>query len=283
MELTTKGLERRQILERLFELDIKWNQLVETEMPTEEVNQEMEGLAETYLNQLPNVNVSRCPFTGEILALVMDVDGIDGLWWNNESPKRPEVILPKTYFAMDGALKLEAPLEVVPFIVTPGPDIPFVIPRLLAFDQVKAVLSTVKIGAHTGYSIIYYANPMLEGEKRVNDWGTDRYWEETDAFSGMITPGQWVRVTPQIEDYDFDLAPYIRRGKLLWIEPFDETLLLKSVVSGCPYLELEGSYKPKFIQDGQVWEDDMTFEFEEETLNESEHMKMIEVIERSEG
>ncbi|PKM56065.1 MAG: hypothetical protein CVV00_01350 [Firmicutes bacterium HGW-Firmicutes-5] len=283
MENSSKGLERRQILTRLFELDIKWKQLIETEMSTEAVNQEMEGLAEAYLDQLPNVNLSRCPFTGEVLTLAIDVDGMDGLWWNNESPKRPEQKLPKTYFAMDGALKLEAPLEVAPFIATPGPDVPFVIPRLLAFDQIKAVLSTVKIGAHTGYVIIYYADPMLEGEKRVNDWGTDRYWEDTDAFSGMVSPGQWVSVTPHIEDYDFDLAPYIRSGKLLWIEPQDEKLLLKSVVRGCPYLELEGSHWPKFIQDGQMWEDDMSLEFEEEAIDKSELMKKIEAFERSEG
>ncbi|MDF1617201.1 hypothetical protein [Petrocella sp. FN5] len=283
MEQISKGLERRQLLERLFELDVKWKQLVETEMSTEEVNLEMEGLVETYLNQLSEVNVSRCPFTGEMMTLRMDVGGIDGLWWNNESPKRPESNLPKTYFAMDGAMKLEAVLEVAPFIVTPGPDLPFVIPRLLAFDQIKAVLSTVKIGAHTGYMMVYYADPMLEGEKRVNDWGTDRYWEETDAFSGMLTPGQWVSVTPSLMDYDFDLAPYIRSGKLLWIEPQDASLQLKSMVKGCPYLELEGSHKLKFIQEGQMWDDDMAFEFEEDALDEGEYMKIIDAIERSEG
>jgi len=283
MEQTSKGLERRQLLERLFELDVKWKQLVEKEMSTQEVNQEMEGLVETYLKQLPEVNISRCPFTGETMTLTMDVEGIDGLWWNNESPKRPEGKLPKTYFAMDGAMKLEVVLEVAPFIVAPGPDVPFVIPRLLAFDQVKAVLSTVKIGAHTGYMIVYYADPMLEGEKRVNDWGTERYWEETDAFSGMVTPGQWVNVSPSLMDYDFDLAPYIRSGKLLWLEHQDASLQLKSVVKGCPYLELEGSHKIKFIQEGQTWDDDMAFEFEEDAIDEREYMKIIEAIERSEG
>jgi hypothetical protein len=153
----------------------------------------------------------------------------------------------------------------------------------LAFDQVKAVLSTVKIGAHTGYMMVYYADPMLEGEKRVNDWGTDRYWEETDAFSGMLTPGQWVSLTPSLMDYDFDLASYIRNGKLLWIEPQDASLQLKSVVRGCPYLELEGSHKLKFIQEGQMWEDDMAFEFEEDALDERDYMKIIDAIERSEG
>ena len=283
MEQTSKGLERRQILERIFELDVKWKQLVETEMSTEEVNQEMEDLAAAYLMGLPEVHASRCPFTGEVLTLPMDVEGIDGLWWNNESPKRPEVELPKTYFAMDGAMKLEAPIEVAPFIVAPGPDLPFVIPRLLAFDQVKAVLSTLKIGGHTGYMMVYYADPMLEGEKRVNDWGTDRYWEETDAFSGMLTPGQWVSVTPSLLDYDFDLAPYIRSGKLLWIEPQDASLQLKSVVRGCPYLELEGSHKLKFIQEGEMWEEDMAFEFEEDAVDEREYAKIIDAIERSEG
>jgi hypothetical protein len=79
---------------------------------------------------------------------------------------------------------------------------------------------------------------MLYGIKKVNDWGTQRYWEEESPFPELLTPGQYVCLSTDPEEYDFDLAPWIRKGKLLWIAPDDPTFTLRSFVARCPYIDL---------------------------------------------
>ncbi len=222
---------------------------------------EIQGLLGRYLEGLPVREVSRCPFTGETLSLAIDDLGLDGLWWNFDAPKRPESTLPKTWFALDGALKLSGKPEKAPFLCCPGPDVPFVLPRLLEYIQVKAVISTLQIGSHTAYPIVYYADPPLQGEARVNDWGTQCYWETGSLIPELWTPGQYVSLIPDTSEYDFDLEPWIKAGKLLWIAPGDLGLTLHSHVSHCPYLNLPGRRRLKYIQDGKVWEDEKEFEF----------------------
>ena len=138
------------------------------------MNKEIQVLLERYLKGLPVRELSRCPFTGEKFSIAIDDLGLDGLWWNVEAPKRPETKFPETWFAIDGALKLEGAPEKAPFLCCPGPDVPFVLPRLLEYIQIKAVISVVQIGSHIAYPIVYYADPMLYGEMRVDDWGTER-------------------------------------------------------------------------------------------------------------
>jgi hypothetical protein len=238
-----EGTEQKALEERLADMD-----------------REIRQLLERYLEGLPVRELSRCPFTGEKLSLAIDDLGLDGLWWNADAPKRPENELPATWFALDGALKLGGELEKAPFLCCPGPDVPFVLPRLLEHIQVKAVISAVQIGVHTAYPIVYYADPMLYGETRVNDWGTERYWETGSLIPELWTPGQYVSLTPDASEYDFDLKPWIKAGKLLWIAPGDESLTLHGHASHCPYLNLPGSRRLKFIRDGEVWEEEEEFE-----------------------
>lgn len=269
--------EKAEILGRLLPLAEDYDQLAaqlealveegrtgteQSELETQLIgmDKEIQELLGRYLEGLPVRDLSRCPFTGEKLSLAIDDLGLDGLWWNFDAPKRPENYHPATYFALDGALKLTGEPEKAPFLCSPGPDVPFVLPRLLGYIQVKAVISAVQIGSHTAYPIVYYADPMLYGEKRVNDWGTRRYWETGSIIPELWTPGQYVSLTPDISEYDFDLEPWIKAGKLLWIAPKDAGLTLHGHVSHCPYLNLSGSRRLKFIRDGKVWEDEEKFE-----------------------
>lgn len=228
------------------------------------MNNEIQELLESYMKGLPIRDLSRCPFTGEKVSMAIDDMGLDGLWWNYNAPKRPENKLPDTWFALDGALKLKGEAEIAPFLCSPGPDVPFVLPRLLEFIQVKAVISTLKIGDHTAYPISYYADPMLYGEIRVNDWGTGRYWETGSMIPELWSPGQYISLTPDEDEYDFDLEPWIKTGKLLWILPDDDSMTLHSHVYGCPYLDLPGNRRLKFIRDGFVWEDEEELDFFDE-------------------
>lgn len=270
--------ERADILGRLLPLAQSYDRLAsdvdlyendeqtgQEENPLEKelvaMNNEIQELLESYMKGLPIVDLSRCPFTGEKVSMAIDNMGLDGLWWNHDAPKRPENKLPDSWYALDGALKLKSEPEKAPFLCSPGPDVPFVLPRLIEFIQVKAVISTIQIGPHIAYPICYYADPMLYGELRVNDWATERYWETGSVIPELWSPGQYISLDTDEAEYDFDLEPWIKAGKLLWIAPGDNSLTLHGHASGCPYLDLPGSRKPKFIRGGIVWEDEEELEF----------------------
>ena len=80
------------------------------------------------------------------------------------------------------------------------------------------------------------------------------YWESGTPFPEILSPGQRIQLTPDPQEWDFDLAPWIKAGKLLWIAPEDELLVLRSTIYDCPYLNFPGSRKPKYIQNGKFWE-----------------------------
>lgn len=241
------------------------------------------GLLSRYLDGLPNRRLSRCPFTGEVLSMRIDNFGLDGFFWNNSAPKRPEQAFPETYFALDGALRLHGPPEKSALLCCPGPDLPYVLPRLLRHGEIKAVLCCIHIGLHIAYPIVYYADPVPEGVYRVNDWGTERYWEPGTPDPELFTPGLYIDVPAEPGEMDFDLEPWIKAGKLLWIVPGDESLTLHGHTSGCPYLKLPGSRNPKYIQNGEAWEFDPEEKAPEaEEMDEEELRRLLREIEEGE-
>ncbi len=240
-------------------------------------------LISRYLEGLPLRRLSRCPFTGEILSMKIDDFGLDGFFWNNMGPRRPEQEFPASYFAMDGALKLEGAPEKSPILCSPGPDIPYVLPRLLQHDEIKAVISGINIGPHTAYLIIYYADPMPEGIIRVNDWGTEQYFEPGNPADDFFGQGPFVNASAEPYEMDFELEAWIKAGKLLWIVPGDENLILHGHAAHCPYLNLPGSRNLKYIQNGEVWEFDLDEEApESEDMDEEELQELLKRIEEEE-
>jgi hypothetical protein len=211
------------------------------------LEEQLQRLYEAYRERVPQVTLSRCPFSGEVCTHSLDYFGLDGLWWHHEAAARPpEEYLP-TFFALDGALALSAPLETSPLLVAPGPQAPFVLPRLLQYTQIKAVLSSFAVGHHRAYFIVYYADPMRYDLDRVNEWGAT-YYRYVD-LEGVLRLDSF-----EDDERDFDLAPWIQEGKLLWIAPDDATLRLQSLLTNCPYLDLPGSHSPVYLQNGESWE-----------------------------
>jgi hypothetical protein len=263
--------ERRLLLDRIF-------QLFEAGDETNQqaaLNQEMTRLVDRYREGLPVAAVSRCPHSGSLLNWAIDTMGLDGLWWNSDSPIRPIETPPATFFALCGAMQLASPVEPAPFIAEPGPGRPFVVPRLLEYRQIKAVLSTLPIGPHTGYVITYFADPMLYTEERLSDWGSNHY-QYTDE-SGTV----WTNPGPVADARDFDLAPWITSGQLLWIRPGDASLTLRSDLETCPFLDLPGVTQEQFVQNGRAWQlDESTANGADYPLSEDEVNRILESIQQ---
>lgn len=206
------------------------------------------SLRQQYRLHLPVIPLSRCPFSGQVVYQSIDPYGLDGFWWDYHDPVRLPVFLPSSLFSFSGALQLGCPVEPARFLCRPGPGVPYVVPELIKADSVRAVLSSLGIGPHTGYPLLYFADPVPPGIEPVNDWGTD-HWDRTDRY-GSAHGNESVELE---DEYDFDLVPHIASGKLLWISPGDTTMTLRSGLAGCPYVNLEGEQRIQRIQWGKVW------------------------------
>jgi hypothetical protein len=200
-----------------------------------------------YRALLPEVTVARCPDNDGLVRWPIDVYGLDGRFWNYVgSIRRPPLPLPLGWLAMTGAMRLANPVEHPPFAVVPGPDVPFVVPRILNSRGVRAVIAEVSVGAHTGWTISYFG-PKPNGVTLVNLWGTNTYPVYRD---GVNRGWDWDR--PRVSQYDFELTDWLRSGKLLWLEPGDESATLREGPDGCPFVDLPGRRRITVISNGLV-------------------------------
>jgi hypothetical protein len=276
--------ERRKLLndyfrdqERAEELDYEVATTVGE--ASETVVQELDSLRskisdalDLYRLNVPVLPLSRCPITRQVAYHSIDVYGLDGLWWDNQVPIRPVDVLPSTFIMVLGALKLGPSLEKAPFPVRPGPEAPYVVPEVLSNPNVKAVVSTVKVGVHTAYPIFYYGLDWEKDLEPMNNWGAN-HWSYLDRDGNLryneygvipISDDSYLEDLEEAPDddeedieytVDYDLRRWLEEGKLLWIEPGDPTFTLREGASGCPYLDLPGSRVFSLIVDGERLDD----------------------------
>lgn len=192
-----------------------------------------DALRAEYEASLPRVTLAVCPFTGATFEHTIDTDGLDGLWWRYELPVRGYDERPPTFFALTGAVALSGKPEPAPFDRMLGPGAPYVVPRMLLHDDVRAVITSVPVGKHTAYAVTYFAQPVPPMLQRFNDWGASFYTYETEN-----DPDLWDETDEESEVLDFDLARWIDAGDLLWLAP-GETLL-RTTAGDCPYVGLDG-------------------------------------------
>lgn len=243
---TTEG--RRALLDELFALHARIDAVPASGTPAASDLARYGELRQRYRELLPLVPVARCPFTGEVVSHSLDLLGIDGPWWDVRAPNRPlEPVGQGTNLAFTGALAMASTIERAPFLAKPGPGAPFVVPRLVRREGVRAVLFALPVGEHTGYIISYFASPVPDDLEGFNDWGVDCYQFEDD---GELA---WHQGSARAVDHDFDLAPYLDSGQLQWIALGDASMSLRQGVRGCPYVDIEGCRMPQLVQDGERW------------------------------
>lgn len=168
-----------------------------------------------YAQILPYVAVSRSPLEpSKVIFRSFDPYGFDGLWWRSDwSALEPPP--PASYCCWTGAVSFagEAP-DLGTLGVDPGPQAPFVIPRLLELEGMVAVVSRLEMAiAATAYVITYYALPRPVPELLTAPWKSRTYLYRTQLGR--------VRWRACEETLDFDLDPWLERGKLKWCLPDD--------------------------------------------------------------
>jgi len=176
----------------------------------------------------------------------MDIVDLDGWYWEDEAPVRRIVPLPAKWLAMTGAMQVREPVTYAPFTASPGPAAPYVVPRLMDIPDIRAVISQIPVGRHTGWAITYFgALPQVSLE---NTWGAEQYYVYDDNGEWL----GWDRKAPWPPDWDFDLTPWVTSGKLLLIAPGDTTATLRQGTDGCPYLNITGSHDLAHIRPGRL-------------------------------
>src|SRR5205814_10093029 len=101
--------------------------------------------------------IAPCPDCGKGPYRSFDPFGLDGLWWRSDA--QPEEPQPCPHFCvLLGAVDLGQHRPRPDFDVHPGPGAPFVMPRLLQYQGMTAVISelTLPEGA-LAYPVAYFA------------------------------------------------------------------------------------------------------------------------------
>ncbi len=215
----------------------------------------LHALVAEYADRLPRMLLSICPFTGRKYKRSFDPFGLDGPAWDARCMVPFDDPDPGPHFRLLlGAYDLcgREPTEVQEE-VQPGPAVPFVVPKLLALPGMVAVISRLTFATgDTGYPIVYFSDQPTPPEKLHQEWGRLDYWfqREGEQDAGWLASNY---------EWDFDLAPWIDQGKVLWIEPDvdgkDQPKLYKKADPGapaCPFVNLQGDRAPQLISDGEV-------------------------------
>ncbi|MEZ6235173.1 MAG: hypothetical protein R3B68_13375 [Phycisphaerales bacterium] len=247
--------ERDQILARWTTAMNRYRDCVEREDVTgaNRASDEADTALAQYFDRLPVVAMSTCPFTGKPLMRSFDPFGLDGPWWQ-PGAQRFAPTPSFTFCVLRGAVHLQGKRVIGPALEAAiGPEVPYVIPRLLALSNMTAVIGELSMSpGYKVYTIAYFADPKPPAKDLTADWPDTSYTYKTlFGEGGTVIP---------VDVWDFDLKPWIAKGKLRWCVPGsgNETVAPpapRSITGAqdCPYLDLKGRREYLAVRGDQVW------------------------------
>lgn len=216
----------------------------------DELKDRFRELKNSYFQGLPRMAISRCPFTSEALIRAIDIWGLDGFWWQEEElAKFSEPDPPSTFCVLTGAVNLNhlPPQGGPKNEAYVGPEVPYVIPRMLEeIPSLAAVISSISLQCgYTAYPIAYFSKVPPEPGLLTQTWRLTTYgWTSRDGSPSWNVP---------TDPWDFDLGPWIERERVYWIAPNDERLTVRSKNDGpCPFVDLPGKRERVFITEDQL-------------------------------
>jgi hypothetical protein len=210
---------------------------------------EMEATDAAYFRDLPRIPVSCCPHCDKPLYRAFDPFGLDGLWWRSDAQPDEPLACPH-FCALLGAVDLRSSRPRPDFDLHPGPDAPFVIPRLLEKKGMVAIISEIQLAdGAVAYPIAYFAPRRPPVQALAAPWARTNFvystqlgvhsWRQAgDPAPGESAPDAW----------DFDLQPWIASGRIRWCAPGgDRSALIPPSTTACPFADLPGSRQRQVI------------------------------------
>jgi len=200
-----------------------------------------------YFGRLPRLTLSCCPFDGKPLVRTFDPYGLDGPWWRSDAT--PDEIPSCPHFCiLLGAVDLNGqPPHGGDFDAHPGPDVPYVVPRLLEHEEMVAVISQLEMeNGYIAYPIAYFARKRPPPEALTAGWARTNF-----VYTTQFSEEGWrIRNDP----WDFDLAPWLEAGKIRWCPPGSDNGALSAEGAGnCPFVDLPGQRRNLIVRGGDAW------------------------------
>jgi len=201
-----------------------------------QLNKQQNELLQQYYAQLPRYVFGRCPFCNILLEQIFDPWGLDGFWWQETLTGRcPKPSACEHFRVLTGALNLnERPPLGGEAESHPGPEVPYVIPVVLDMPTMLVVISSLAmVNGYTAYPISYFSQDKPPTPALANPWRL--------TSCSFITANGKSGFTYKTDPWDFELLPWVMKGKVKWIAPGDSQNVLKSApAEKCPYLNLQG-------------------------------------------
>jgi hypothetical protein len=184
--------------------------------------------------------MSTCPYCGRPLERCFDPFDLDGDWWRGVRRADPEPCV--HYCFLKGAIRFamgRKPCKPESAEVWGGPEVPYVIPKLLEQPTMVAVIGELPMEpGWTAYTMTYYAKQRPPADTGLSgDWASQSY-----SFKHPLTGSTQFRYATEL--WDFDLRPWIQKGKLLWCVPGSGNRVLADPKrDACPYLDMPGEQR----------------------------------------
>ncbi len=231
-QLARLKLERLDLQELIASTKIK-DELEELQAGYDAISYRYYQAIDLYLESLEIVNLSRCPLSGRLVSIPMDLAGFGGPWWDYEHPVRELWSGPSSFCGFTGGANLLKLSEKIDHFCKPGISQPFVLPKVLRLPGVRAVLSSFLVADTPIYVLSHFAEQRPVEMPCISDLAS--------SYATLIINGRPVKregIPVETLEIDFELERWIRIGKLYWIAERDESCLLRSDLKLCPYLKI---------------------------------------------
>lgn len=200
-----------------------------------------------YADRLPRMRLSVCPYCEQPLKRVFDPYGMDGPWWHVDVQVKYEEPAPCEHFrVLLGALYLgDRVPEEVGAEVRPGPEVPFVVPALLALPGMLAVVGRLTLATgDIAYPIAYFADQPTRPIELHQPWCRTMYWfQHDDGRTGWSTAN---------DVFDFDMRTYVESAQLRWADlTARENRVLRGTEAAFPFFDLPGIRERQQIIGGE--------------------------------
>jgi hypothetical protein len=203
-------------------------------------------LLDQYFEQLPRYVFGRCPICNLLLEQVFDLWGLDGFWWQEQlSGQCPKPIACEHFRVLTGALNLNDQPPVGGEVEShPGPEVPYVIPKVLELPTMVAVISSILMkNGYTAYPISYFSKDQPPTSALANPWRMT-----SCNFTTVTGEPAFTYLT---DPWDFELLPWVAKDKIKWIDlGDDQSILISGPADKCPYVDLKGLHQQQTIVNG---------------------------------
>lgn len=243
-----------EIYDFLFEADLE-TQTDELIAQKSREYQKLSAITSKYCSLLPMLPVSRCPLCGELQRIAIDNVNLDGPWWSLHEPARPEIaeILCPHWLTQTGAVSVVGEPPNTPFSIKLGPSVPYVVRPILERPEVRAVLSSFRVGSHRAFLIMYFSPQPNFNVPLHKVWPT----RVRPPGLGKASRAAEDTIIDYYEEssYDYDLEPWMNSNKLFWTMPDDLNCKIYSGADGAPYFRIPGEKRIQILLDGELTTD----------------------------